>query len=164
MHVDRTVGAKRDNAIGKLQGIQVSAIVQIDEACDRGAVRAAHLNGGIRRVLDSDAGSGKMPIGDGKSGAGRVADVMRVRSAQHASGITGRSADIAIERKRAGRKQGLFQGECGGDVARAAKASGLSAGDEGNAGLYRELIPATLTLVVRDYDQRAAVTAVLIFF
>src|SRR6478609_864567 len=105
-----------------------------------------------------------MPVGDGKSRAGRIAYVVRVGGAQDAGGIAGRSADIAVKRKRAGRKQGLLQGECGGDVARAAKAPGFSTGDEGYAGLYRELTVATLRFVVRYHDQRAVVTAVLVFF
>src|SRR5262249_32319383 len=117
-----------------------------------GAVRAAHLNGSIGRVLDGNVGRGKMPVGDGKSGTGRITDVVRVRSAQNAGGIAGRSADVAIERKRAGREQGLFQGKSGGDVARAAKASGFSASDEGDAGLYRKLTAAALRFIVRDHD------------
>src|SRR4030081_3437562 len=104
MYVNGAMRAKCNHAFGKLSGLQISAVVQVDEAGDGGAVRAAHGNGSIGRILDSDDGRGKMAVGNGKSRAGRITDIMRIGSAQHACRIAGRSPDVSVEGKRARRE------------------------------------------------------------
>src|SRR5882724_12243754 len=134
MHVNGAMRTKRDYAVGKLHGLQVSAVIQINEAGDGRAVRAAHGNGSKGRILHSDAGRGKMPVGHGKGWAGRITEVMRVGSAQYARGIPGRTADVSVEGQSARRKQRFFQRKRGGHVGCAAKATGFSASNERNAG------------------------------
>ncbi len=120
MHVNGAMRPKRDYAVGKLHGLQVSAVIQINEAGNGRAVRAAHGHGSKGRILHSDAGRGKM---------------MRVGSAQYARGIAGRTADVSVEGESARRKQRFFQRKRGGHVGCAAKATGFSAGNESDAGL-----------------------------
>src|SRR6185312_955922 len=105
-----------------------------------------------------------MPVSYGKGRTGRITDVMRVRSAQHAGGIARRSADVAVEGKRSGRKKRFLQGESRSYIACAAKATGFSAGHKRNAGFQRIVTAAALGPAVRDYHHGRAITAVFVFF